>query len=389
MNAPLQPPTLVAVPAGAPASRLSQGARPSTFLERGAAVPFTTPELAGARARPGNRKRLELIVPNPSGARGVYVLPWEGVKELCRPTVHDCRLNDAVAALVGVNPQGIRAAAHAIAAEGLAGREAAAAAEQASKVDDNSRLLTNFDLLLELVRQIEAPGENRALPERDQICDMETRAKEAVARIAPSLGRRAEQVATSLEELASLFSSVGISRNAAAARVPRQITGLVQLREAMIAWAERHPDNGGPEASLVGAVAELTLGCVRAVLLDVRRLTGDMARLLARWHTNADAVAEVVARPDWLLDGWDRIALLWRTIEAAGPDAMHESTLIEMAGLLPMIPKEAEGWVGKSVNIEFGQTLTRRKVSLMQDWRSGATLGDLVARNEELLAMAQ
>ncbi|MBU6498939.1 MAG: hypothetical protein KGQ40_10460, partial [Rhodospirillales bacterium] len=52
---------------------------PSTFLERGVAVPFTTPQLAGARARPGTRVPLELVVPNPSGGRGHYILPWDGL----------------------------------------------------------------------------------------------------------------------------------------------------------------------------------------------------------------------------------------------------------------------------------------------------------------------
>src|SRR5207253_8622990 len=88
----------------------------------GVAVPFTTPLLTGARARPAQRGRAELIVPNPSGGRGVYVLPWSGVRELCRPTVHDTRLNEMVAALPSVTPSAIRAAARQIAAQGQIGR---------------------------------------------------------------------------------------------------------------------------------------------------------------------------------------------------------------------------------------------------------------------------
>jgi hypothetical protein len=74
--------------------KTTSGFLPTTFLERGVAVPFTTPILIGARARPGERKPLELIVPNPSGARGVYILPWDGISGLCKPTVHDRRLSD-------------------------------------------------------------------------------------------------------------------------------------------------------------------------------------------------------------------------------------------------------------------------------------------------------
>src|ERR1700712_5461419 len=50
---------------------------PTTFLERGVAVPFTTPMLAGTRARPAEKQGLELVIPNPSGGRGVYIMAWD------------------------------------------------------------------------------------------------------------------------------------------------------------------------------------------------------------------------------------------------------------------------------------------------------------------------
>ena len=94
---------------------------PTTFLERGVAVPFTTPLLDGTRARPGARADVELIVPNLSGGRGVYILPWSGIREFCRPTVHDARLNQEIAGLRSVTPITIRRAARRVAAAGLAG----------------------------------------------------------------------------------------------------------------------------------------------------------------------------------------------------------------------------------------------------------------------------
>jgi hypothetical protein len=108
-----------------------QGFMPTTFLERGVAVPFTTPLLAGARARPGGRNHLELIVPNPTGGAGVYILPWDDVAALCRPTVHDRQLSKAVASLRTVTPAMTRRVAREVAVVGLAGRGAAAAARSA------------------------------------------------------------------------------------------------------------------------------------------------------------------------------------------------------------------------------------------------------------------
>ena len=37
------------------AANLTQAYQPATFLERGVAMPFTTPQLAGARGRPDLR----------------------------------------------------------------------------------------------------------------------------------------------------------------------------------------------------------------------------------------------------------------------------------------------------------------------------------------------
>ena len=80
---------------------------PTTFLERGVAVPFTTPMLLGARARPSDRGGIELIVANPSGGRGTYILPWVGICRLCHPTVHDTRLYQRIAGSQGVTPASI------------------------------------------------------------------------------------------------------------------------------------------------------------------------------------------------------------------------------------------------------------------------------------------
>lgn len=139
---------------------------PTTFLERGVAVPFTTPQLNGARARPGERNPLELVVQNPSGGRGVYILSWDHISSLYTLTLNDRRLIEAVVKLRGVTPDTIRTTAREVASEGLAGRGAVTAAKKARESDDLERLQANFDLLLELVRQTERKGECPIPPSR-------------------------------------------------------------------------------------------------------------------------------------------------------------------------------------------------------------------------------
>ena len=95
---------------------------PTTFLERGVAVPFTTPRLGGTRARPAKKHLVELVVPNLSGGRGVYVMPWTSLTALCRPTLHDKVFSQRIASITNVTPATIRRVARQIAAEGLAER---------------------------------------------------------------------------------------------------------------------------------------------------------------------------------------------------------------------------------------------------------------------------
>ena len=365
------------------------GYHPGTFLERGASVPFTTPALNGARARPGPRGALEFTVPNPSGGRGIYIVPWEGVFALCGPTVHDRRLINMLSGIRGVTPLAIRGAARAIAAEGLAGREARAAAEAAMAVDEKARMVANFQLLLDLVGQMEAaaglePGDAAANASAGA-GDLEQRARGAVARIAPEVHRTIEEIATCLEELAVLFANVGVGRMAAGARVPRIVATLKELRDAMADWARNHPDESGADAARVAESAEVTLHYTRVVLAEVHALPRNMGALLRAWLADPLDMATRVARPDWLVDGWERIALLWQTADMLG----HAMTLAEMASLIPAFPKEVAQWCRVPIpGLSESVPRRQRMVGMLEDWRTGVTQHDVIARNERLRSLA-
>src|SRR4051794_34879392 len=108
---------------------------PATFQDRGAAVAFTTPMLAGSRVRDNPRRGKELVIHNPSGRRGVYVLPLPGVRDQYRPTVHDVVLLQRIGELRTIDPATIRKAALGVAREGFAGPEARMAAEAVTEAD--------------------------------------------------------------------------------------------------------------------------------------------------------------------------------------------------------------------------------------------------------------
>ena len=316
--------------------------QPSTFAERGVSVPFTTQALQGARARIDPRLGLELVVPNPAGGRGVYVLAWSGVREICHPTVHDVYLHDLLAPADSVTPPSVRAAARTVCLEGAAGRPARAAALRAQRAEAESVQATRQHLLTVLTDAVETAA------------------------------------------IAAALADMGVGALADRAASPLRLARLQGFRDALAAWARTHDGDPGRIAASLHMLADVAARCTGAVLADARSLAADPQDLLAAWRAGPDRVEQTAARPGWLLDGWDLPCLLWRDA-AAGAD--RAAVLHEIAHVAPLLPKEAGQWSSVVIDTEAAQTL-RRTVALNQDWRTGMAALDLVARNEQLLAMA-
>ncbi|HEY5301192.1 MAG TPA: hypothetical protein VIJ55_10990 [Acetobacteraceae bacterium] len=368
--------------AASPGLSMVQAYQPTTFLERGVAVPFTTPALLGARARPATRGGLEILVPNPAGGAGVYVLPWAGVNELCRPTVHDILLGQRVAALRSVTPASVRALARDIAAEGMAGRDAVAAAHAAVESDRQDCLGANFQLLLALVGQIE-PAELADLGEdRTRSAELECRARRAVARIGPRLGRIAASLPEVLDEVARAFAGIGAPAQAPPPRIIRLMAAVGRLRADMAAWSMERKDDSAGQADLIAAIADVTLTCAERTVADAHAMTEDLAGMLRCWATSSAALACRISRPEWLVDGWEKICLIWRCADA---DAARRSALMEMTILLPVLPREVSAWIGTPVDVDTVWRF-RAEAPRRGDWPTGGTL-DRIARNEALRAL--
>lgn len=75
--------------------------------------------------------------------------------------------------------------------------------------------------------------------------------------------------------------------------------------------------------------------------------------------------------------------MLWQTAERLG----RAVTLVEMASLIPVLPKEAADWA--RIRVPSANDAPRRRlVAMMEDWRTGITMHDLIARNEHLRAVS-
>lgn len=355
-----------------------QSYQPITFLERGVLVPFTTPLLAGTRARPNERQGLELVIPNPSGGLGVYVMSWNSITAFCNPTLFDRILSERIAAIPSVSPSTIRRVAREIAAEGLAGEEARRTALATQDSEKTDRLASNFYLLMSLIAQVglfadSPPGQP----------DTETRARLTVARTAQRLGRSPDWVAAALEALGDVMATVGVVGQSGPTRVPRLMAQLRQTCKDIVDWSRRCRQ--GDQASYVEMIcsaADHSLAMADFTVARAHAITQDVVGMLGTWANNPEQIVTQASRPEWLLDGWEQICHLWRW---AGDDACRRAALVEIARLLPVVPKEARSWcdTGLPDDPKFRR---RRNIPLNEDWRTGLTVFDLISRNEIIAA---
>ena len=358
---------------------------PATFQERGVALPFTAPLAGGMRARLSRNRGIELIVRNPAGGRGVYVMPLSALTALCRTTLYDKVVSNRIGFLETITPASVRTVGRATAAEGLAGEDAMQAARAAAKAEQGDRAAVVHHLLSSLVRQVGArPGASTTSPEPD-LADLDARARQTVAWIAQRLGQSAAWGVQALDALADAVTGVGVAGVNDVGRIPGLISRLAVMREQVAEWAnsQRHSDRAF-FAHSVCSVIDFTRSVATVMMGQTRALTDDVVGLLRYWATDPLAVVRIAERPEWMLDGWEQIYLIWAQ---ALDNAARRVALVEIADYLPAIPTELnKRGAGKlpmdDVFAEHGQ------IALNEDWRTGATVFDLIARNERLRAAA-
>jgi hypothetical protein len=110
----------------------------------------------------------------------------------------------------------------------------------------------------------------------------------------------------------------------------------------------------------------------------------DPAALLKRWIADPNSILAQAMRCDWLLDGWERVSLLWLT---AASRASRRAALLEMAPLVPVLPHEVVEWTDPPIP-QDAMSQACRVTSHQEAWRTGGSAFSLIERNEKLIAMS-
>jgi hypothetical protein len=365
------------------ATRSMQPLAPVTYAERGVAVAFTAPMLAGTRLRRGRRGGPELILSSPSGTSHYYVVGWGGARTLCRPTVHDCMLYQRLSGLPVLTPAVCRSVSRKVAAEGYAGEAAQQAAVKAER--DRALRIAACDFRLKLMlADMMAPGLTPLYPDAGRNHDTERRCREAVAQVAMRLDCRPATVHSALAEIARSVEPMGFEAADKEGRLSRLIDRMGTMQAALLEWRRQSVEPH--TAALAEALALVTGGTTelaREMLEPAIGAIRELPRLLRRWVANETEAIAVLARLDWLLDGWDRICLLWDSAESAG---QQRSAILEIAQLIPSQPRELEAWVKRPPPRHVLEPECR-VTSINDGWRTGGAALSLISRNERLLGV--
>ncbi|MGE0221691.1 MAG: hypothetical protein AB7F35_09280 [Acetobacteraceae bacterium] len=361
---------------------LTEAYHPAGFVERGVTVPFTTPQLEGARIRPAQRTGTEFIIPNLSGGRGVYILDWGGVRQLCTPTVHDTLLHRRIAHLPSMTPGAVRQAARELAAEGMAGRDAATAARTAIEREQNEQVLASFLLLMMLVEQLEPTG----LPISAAMARtpaLQTRADLIVSRFAPDIGVDSNAIADALEAIGRTYAPVGLDSWGWTPRLPALLDRMRRLHTRLVEGEQAgDADTRGATRASLAASTDTYIRCGEILLREARAPLSDVVALLRTWHHSPATIHTAIKRPDWVLDGWDRICVLAELDLAA---VQQPDSIAELARMVPSLPREALDWVRTGLSPQALEPAQRGR-GVNDAWRRGGASFGLIARNEQLRA---
>ncbi|MFM8799965.1 MAG: hypothetical protein ACKOEE_05320 [Tagaea sp.] len=357
---------------------------PPTFAERGASVPFTTPIIVGSRIR-GRQDRLELVVPNPSGAKGNYILGWKSLPEVFSLTVHDRVLHRALDEAGASTPEAVRASTLRTAATGLAGPAAAKQAKTLLKEQEDAKLLIQFSLLSETVSQL-SQGQLKITLAHVQSEAGRQQAKLILARVAQKVQIEGNELYARIEAWSDAVGAIGTPKLARPPRLRKMRQRIEEFANSIGGWSEVDKSEHAPLGGLASLVARETSALAAESFADADAYLEKLDATFGKWDKSLASISAAVERISWMLDGWDLLIAMW---EEAVIKAPHEQQAVvqELARILPIIPEE-EVTGPRREKIRSIGVQRRKLVKPMEDWVTGTIDADLRTRLEKYKAKA-
>lgn len=350
---------------------------PSTFEERGAVAPFTTPSLAMSRVRPDDRHGLVLMMPNMGGGDGAYVVPWGAVSDIVSMSVHDRALHETVLEDHAVTPDAMRIASLKVAKTGLAGPRAAHAARKQLDAEDDQYVETNFLLVVALLTSLGVSSRElfTLQPDTDAWRDL---VRGMLHSGGQQLGIDLNTVYGRLGKMARILTPTGLKASRQEGRLRLLMNRLVHFRDDLKAWSEQDVSDAAPYAEFASEVADFTVRIASRTFESLDASMRDIPGVIGQWGDQVGVATAAAARISWLLDGWEYILAIWAQVADAHTIDKREA-VSRLKLILPIIPRDEMD--GDEEARRRRQSLTgHKRMKAMVNWRTGELDDELAGR---------
>jgi hypothetical protein len=358
---------------------------PSTFEDRGTAAPFTTPLFILSRVRPDERQELVLLLPSFGGTDGSYVVPWSAVPEIGGMSTHDRALHEEILAAKATSPDQMRTAGFKVAATGLAGPAAAEAAKKA--MADDRKKIEETHILLILALLTSSGMTTQELTQTDPETDeWRQKTKAMLEKSAADYGIEIDRIYHRIGELSEMLAPVGLAISRQEARLRQLLQGLGEFRQSISEWGEVDVSDMAEMAIYAAAVADLTLDMAGTLFRKLDAAMTDIGLVVREWAAQGPQARHLATRLSWLLDGWDFIIELWRSL-AGQPVEEQRDGVANLMRILPIIPRD-ETESDDDEDKKRRELFQRKRLQAHVDWRTGKYDVELVSRIEQIKAKA-
>ena len=352
----------------------------NTWAERGIAVPFTTPALAQARMRRDeDSKRREFVLPNLSGGKGCYVMPWKSILGTMTTTLHDRVLFDLMQQHDVDDPIKMRHVVLEVAAKGLSGPRAARKAQEILDNEKQYQVLTTFLLVLQLLKLVNVSSKD-LIAEGLASENAQKRMRGALMGVADRLKIPHDDLYLRIETLSSLIAPIGLPQAPEPGRLRALTEDLIVFRDTVRNWNASMPEEIAQIGEFETRVADLTNQLANKAVLKVDSETEALAAMLRAWEKRFNAITSEVKQLSWLLDGWDYVITLFHEVSDK-PDKDRQTMLADVFPMLPQIPREQMDVIDEKKAGALS-VIQRRWVRGNEDWRTGVLDYDQVQRLE-------
>ena len=355
---------------------------PISFAERGVAVPFTTPSVAMARVRNGERGRLELVISGLSGGRGVYVIGWSAVPETFKLTVFDRVLHEHINAIDTVTPDTVREAVLGATATGLAGDDAAEAAIQSSSKITEDQIRISLALTQHLVKSFLDTDLDIGLAELVTPAGQH-KVQNLLGRVARTENIDPMTLSRILTEWGDLLEALGVLDHRPRGRYRRILDEAGHFQKSFADWLRTGEIPEDHPANLIVDVLEETLQNWNNAFQDADAYAHDPRSSLQNWAQAKTVLEMLSARIPWLEDGWSVIFAMWENALREDHDQRLETVGTILSGL-PLMPRDEVSPNSHPRWMEFAKRLSLLAARNEQRSQSDISL-ERMLRQEQVL----